>query len=45
MSTSYPYYIVWTGALHLGDTPGVFIYVDDAADFVGEGLVEVDAPR
>ena len=25
MSTSYPYYIVWTGALHLGDTPGVFM--------------------
>ncbi|MDZ8035863.1 hypothetical protein [Nostoc sp. DedSLP04] len=25
MSSSYPYYIVWTGALHLGDTPGVFM--------------------
>lgn len=25
MSTSYPYYILWTGALHLGDTPGVFM--------------------
>jgi hypothetical protein len=25
MSTSYPYYIVWTGALHLGDTPSVFM--------------------
>jgi hypothetical protein len=25
MPTSYPYYIVWTGALHLGDTPGVFM--------------------
>jgi hypothetical protein len=25
MANSYPYYIVWTGSLHLGDTPGVFM--------------------
>lgn len=25
MTDSYPYYIVWTGSLHLGDTPGVFM--------------------
>jgi hypothetical protein len=25
MAVSYPYYIVWTGTLHLGDTPGVFM--------------------
>lgn len=25
MSTSYPYYVIWTGSLHLGDTPGVFM--------------------
>jgi hypothetical protein len=25
MPTTYPYYIIWTGALHLGDTPGVFM--------------------
>ena len=25
MSIPYPYYIIWTGALNLGDTPGVFM--------------------
>jgi hypothetical protein len=25
MTASYPYYIIWTGALHLGDSPGVFM--------------------
>ena len=25
MTNSYPYYIVWAGSLHLGDTPGVFM--------------------
>lgn len=25
MPDSYPFYIVWTGSLHLGDTPGVFM--------------------
>ena len=24
MANSHPYYLVWTGALNLGDTPGVF---------------------
>jgi hypothetical protein len=24
MPNSHPYYLVWTGGLNLGDTPGVF---------------------
>ena len=30
-SKPYPYYLIWTGALNLGDTPGVFMN----AQFVG----------
>jgi len=30
-TTAHPYYLIWTGALNLGDTPGVF----NDASFVG----------
>jgi hypothetical protein len=25
MAKPYPYYVIWSGSLHLGDTPGVFM--------------------
>jgi len=25
MAKAYPYYVIWSGCLHLGDTPGVFM--------------------
>ena len=31
MASTHPYYMIWTGALNLGDTPGVFM----DAQFVG----------
>ena len=31
MSNSHPFFLIWTGSLNLGDTPGVFM----DAQFVG----------
>ena len=47
MVDSYPFYVIWTGALHLGDTPGVFmdaqyagllVQIPITVTFVPEGI-------